>query len=55
MGKREALILWESIAIDICSVGAVINKNDFARRDSTINKNTAVVLECYQCEQVLRN
>lgn len=45
MGEREALILWESVAIDICSVGAGINKNDFARRYTTINKNTAVVLE----------
>lgn len=45
MGEREALILWESIAIDVCSVGAGINKNDFDGRHSTINKNTAVVLE----------
>lgn len=45
VSEREALILWESIAIDICSVGAGINKNDFAGRNSTINKNTAVVLE----------
>lgn len=43
--ERVALILWESSAINICPVGAGIDEYYFARRNSTIYKNAAMVLQ----------